>query len=147
MSIEQDVIPESAAGQEGQLIAFDLRALAQFRQDGPNVTILSDVGAVRQVLFTFAAGQQLKEHQTSSQISVLVVRGRITFKTASAGASAGAVEARSGTLVQLEANVRHAIEARTNAVVLVTMTPSPAQHSLQHEVFDRLTPLVTRTQG
>lgn len=127
---------------EGDLIVFDLRRLAEFQPRGPSVKVLSDVGVVRQVLFTFTAGQQLKEHQTSSQISVLVLRGRISF--AAAGSS---VEGRAGTLLQLEANVRHSITAHTNAVVLVTMTPSPAQHSLQREVFDHLTPLVTRTEG
>lgn len=124
---------------EGDLIVFDLRKLAEFQSRGPGVKVLSDAGVVRQVLFSFAAGQQLKEHQTSSQISVLVLRGRITF--AAAGST---VEGKAGTLLQLEANVRHGITAHTNAIVLVTMTPSPAQHSLQHEVFDQLTPLVTR---
>lgn len=127
---------------EGELIVFDLRKLAEFQPRGPGVKVLSDVGVVRQVLFTFAAGQQLKEHQTSSQISVVVLRGRITFTAAGSG-----VAARAGTLLQLEANVRHSVVAHTNAVVLVTMTPSPAQHSLQHEVFDQLTPLVSRTNS
>lgn len=125
----------------GELIVFELRRLAEFQSRGPSVKVLSDVGVARQVLFTFAAGQQLKEHQTSSQISVVVLRGRITFAAADS-----TVEARAGTLLQLEANVRHGIAAHTNAVVLVTMTPSPAQHSLQREVFDQLTPLVTRAE-
>lgn len=143
MPATEDIVREGTPEHEGELIAFDLRTLAQFRQEGPNVTVLADVGAARQVLFAFAAGQQLKEHQTSSQISVLVLRGRITFTTA----SGGAVEARSGTLLQLEANVRHAILAHTDAVVLVTMTPSPARHSLQREVFDHHPPLVTRGES
>ncbi len=141
MSVDQEVVRESAEGREDDLIAFDLRTLARFRQEGPNVTVLSDVGAARYVLFAFTSGQQLKEHQTSSQISVLVLRGRITFT-----AAGSSVEARAGTMLQLEANVRHAIDAHTDAVVLVTLTPSPAQHSLQREVFDSLAPLVTRTQ-
>ena len=127
--------------QAGEMIVFDLRKLAQSRPDGPGVKVLSDIGVARQVLFTFAEGQQLKEHQTSSQISVVVLRGRISF-----AATGSTVEARAGTLLQLEANVRHGITAHTNAVVLVTMTPSPAQHSLQRDVFDQLTPLVTRTE-
>ena len=145
MSAQQQTVAQTdTPSTPGELVAFDLRELAQVRADGanPNVTVLSDVGAARHVLFTFAAGQQLKEHQTSSQISVLVVRGSITFTTA----NDGAVEARTGTLLQLEANVRHSLAAQTDAVVLVTMTPSPVQHSLQREVFDALTPLVTRVE-
>ena len=38
----------------------------------------------------------------------------------------------------------HGITAHTNAVVLVTMTPSPAQHSLDGEVFGDLAPIVVR---
>jgi quercetin dioxygenase-like cupin family protein len=130
---------QATAGKQGDLIIFDLRALAHDQDDGPGVTVLSESREARTVLFTFKAGQQLKEHQTSSQILVQVLRGQIVF--AAAGSS---VPARSGMLLQLEANVRHSIVAQTNAVVLVTMTPSPAQHSLEREVFDHLTPLVAR---
>ncbi|HLZ22905.1 MAG TPA: cupin domain-containing protein [Ktedonobacterales bacterium] len=123
----------------GQLITFDLRELAHFNPDGPGVTVLADTGAARSVLFAFRAGQQLKEHQTSSQILVQVVRGRITFT-----AGGQAADARAGTLLLVEANAPHSITAQTDATVLVTMTPSPVHHSLQHEVFDRVLPLVTR---
>jgi quercetin dioxygenase-like cupin family protein len=93
------------------------------------------------VLFCFKPGQQLKKHQTSSQIMVQVLRGQILFTVAEQ-----TVIGRAGTLLHVEANVPHSIEARTTAVVLVTMTPSPAQHSLEREVFEQLTPLVTRTE-
>lgn len=123
----------------GQLIEFDLRKLARFNPDGPGVTVLADTGAARGVLFAFRAGQQLKEHRTSSQILVQVLRGRITFT-----AQGRDVPARAGTLLQVESSVPHSIVARTDAVVLVIMTPSPSFHSLQHEVFDSIQPLVTR---
>ena len=124
---------------EGALIALDLRALTHFQEDGPTVRVLADTGAARVVLFAFKAGQRLKEHTTSSQILVQVVRGQITFTAGQHGAVG-----RAGTLLALEARVPHGITAHTNAVVLVTMTPSPAQHSLEHSVFDHLTPLVAR---
>ena len=128
-----------AAAATSELVVFNLRALARFRDEGPDVQILADTGAARSVLFCFKAGQHLKEHRTSSQILVQVLRGQIAFT-----ASGRTVTGRAGTLLQVEANVPHSVEAHTTAVVLVTMTPSPAQHSLQREVFDRLTPLVTR---
>ena len=34
----------------------------------------------------------------------------------------------------VEANVPHRVVAKTDAVMLVTMTPSPAYHSLEREV-------------
>jgi hypothetical protein len=48
-------------------------------------------------------------------------------------------------VLQVEANVPHRVEAQTDAVMLLTLVPSPASHSLEHEVFRGLTPLVTRT--
>lgn len=127
------------AGQ-GNAILFDLRELAHFRTEGPSVQILSDIGTVRLVLFAFKAGQQIKEHVTSSQLLVQVLRGRITFT-----ASGKNEMLQTGKILQVEANVAHSIAATTDAIMLLTMTPSPSFHSLQHEIFDTLTPLVTRS--
>lgn len=124
----------------GELIVFDVRKLAHFREEGPGVQVLSDIGAARLVLFTFKAGQQLKEHTTSSQILVQALRGRITFT-----AAGNSVRLQAGMVLQVEARVPHQVVALTNAVLLVTMVPSPAYHSLEREVFQPLTPLVTRT--
>lgn len=129
---------EPAGGTD--LVAFDLRALATWRDDGPAVSVLSDIGAARVVLFAFKAGQELKEHQTSSQILVHVLRGKITF---TAGNNSP-VEAHPGTLLQVEARVPHRVVARTNAVITVTMVPSPASHSLERELFAGVKPLVSR---
>lgn len=122
------------------LVAFDLRALAHWRDDGPAVSILSDIGAARVVLFALKAGQQLKEHQTSSQILVHVLRGKITF---TAGHNPP-VEGHPSMLLQVEARVPHSVVARTNAVITVTMVPSPASHSLERELFAGVKPLVSR---
>jgi quercetin dioxygenase-like cupin family protein len=126
----------------GNLIIFDVRKLARFREEGPDVQVLSDIGAARLVLFAFKTGQQLKEHTTSSQILVQVLRGRITFT-----AAGNSVRLQAGMVLQVEAQVPHHVVALTQAVLLVTMVPSPASHSLEREVFHHLTPLVTRTVG
>lgn len=132
----------AGAANSGQLIEFDLRALARFNPDGPGVTVLADTGAARSVLFAFRTGQQLKEHRASSQILVQVLRGRIAFT-----AQGRDIECRAGTLLHVESDVPHSITAHTNAVVLVVMTPSPAHHSLQRDIFDRVQPLVTRADA
>jgi quercetin dioxygenase-like cupin family protein len=124
----------------GNLIVFDVRTLAHFREEQPYVQVLSDIGTARVVLFAFKAGQQLQEHRTSSQILVQVLRGRITFT-----AAGNSVRLQAGMVLQVEAQVPHRIVALTHAVMLVTMVPSPAYHSLEREVFQHLTPLVTRT--
>lgn len=129
----------SEQGRTGEMVVFDLRALTHFRDEGPYVQVLSDIGAARLVLFAFKAGQQLKEHRTSSQIQVQVLRGRVLF--AAAGSS---VKLQAGKVLQLEANVPHSVTAQTSAVMLVTMTPSPSSHSLEREVFQQNAPLVKR---
>ena len=75
--------PAQSGVEPGSLIAFDLRALTQFQESGPFVRVLSDIGAARVVLFAFEEGQRLKEHSTSSQILVQVLRGRITLTSRS----------------------------------------------------------------
>lgn len=131
------------AQEEGSMIEFDLRVLTQFREEGPYVQVLSDLGTARLVLFAFKAGQQLKEHKTSSQIVVQVLRGRVSFSTATSS-----VKLQAGKLVQLEAGVPHSVTAQTDAVMLLTLTPSPSYHSLGLHQGDaqRLVPLVTRAK-
>lgn len=126
----------------GNLIVFDVRKLARFREEGPDVQVLSDIGAARLVLFAFKAGQHLKEHTTSSQLLVQVLRGRVMFT-----AAGNSIRLQAGMVLQVEAQVPHQLVALTQAVMLVTMIPSPAYHSLEREVFQPLTPLVTRTVG
>lgn len=121
---------------------LDLHSLTHFRDEGPSVQVLSDTGAARLVLFAFKAGQQLKEHRTSSQILVQVLQGSVAFTAAD-----NSVTLHAGMVLQLEANVPHSLNATTDAVVLVTMTPSPSYHSLEREIFQKFTPLVKRRES
>lgn len=132
-SIEQSV-------EAGSVILFDLRQLTRFREERPYVQILSDVGTVRLVLFAFRAGQQLKEHCTSSQLLVQVLRGSVRLST-----PGNNTKLQAGMVLQVEANVLHSVTATTDAVMLLTMTPSPTHHDMQHELFANLTPLVSRS--
>ncbi len=131
----EEQVNKEVQGEAGKLVVFDLRMLSQFKEEGPSVQVLSDIEAARVVLFGFKARQQLPEHVTSSQILVQALRGRITFTTA--GSS---IELQAGMLLQVEANVPHRVLAQTDAVMLVTMTPSPSYHSLEREVYQHLAP-------
>lgn len=135
-------VHEGMPGGPGKLIVFDLRRLTRWSEERPDVQILSDIGTACLVLFAFKAGQQLQEHRTSSQILVQALRGRVTVTAA--GAS---VMLHAGMVLQVEANVPHTVVAQTDAVMLLTMTPGPSSHSLEREIFQDLTPLVTRTAG
>lgn len=130
---------DEATRAAGDLIVFDLRALTHFQDAGPAVTVLADTGDARTVLFAFKAGQQLRDHRTSSQVLVQVLRGLIVF-----AAKGAQVRARAGMLLQLEAGVPHSLEAITNAVVLLTLTPSPARHGSQSDPTVGNAPLVSR---
>ena len=130
---------EKANVESGSMIVFDLRALTHFQDERPYVQILSDINSARVVLFAFRKGQELKKHHTSSQLLVQVLRGKVLFSTAS-----NSVEMQAGTLVQLETNVEHSVIAQTDAVMLLTMTPSPTYHSMAQELFAHQAPLVSR---
>jgi quercetin dioxygenase-like cupin family protein len=139
--IQQTATPHNEQEAPGNLILFNIRQLTQFRADRPYVQVLSDLGAARVVLFAFQAGQQLKEHRTSSQLLVQVLRGRITFATAD-----NSVSLQAGMVLQLEENVPHSVTAQTDAVMLLTMLPSPREHDLDvgNEAGKHLVPLVKR---
>lgn len=131
---------EGMPTEPGSLIVFDLRRLTRWSEERPAVQILSDIGTARLVLFGFKAGQQLQEHRTSSQVLVQALRGRVTVT-----AAGSSVKLHAGMVLQVEANVPHTVVAQTDAVMLLTLLPSPASHSLEREVFQGLAPLVTRT--
>jgi quercetin dioxygenase-like cupin family protein len=133
---------ESAESTEGTVIAFDLRTLTHFSSERPTIQVLSDIGTARLVLFAFKAGQQLREHCTSSQLFVQVLRGRVTLTT-----PGNSIRLQAGMVLQVEAYVTHTVAALTDAVMLATLTPSPAFHSLEHEPLHQLPPLVSRTQA
>jgi quercetin dioxygenase-like cupin family protein len=116
---------------------FDLHALTHFKDDGPSVQVISDSRAARLVLFAFEAGQQLKEHHTSSQILLQVLRGYVEVTT-----PGKSVQLQTSMVLQIAANVLHSVTAPTDAVMLLTLTPSPAHHSLQEDVFKQHPPLV-----
>ena len=133
-------VHEGVPGEPGKLIVFDLRRLTRWSEERPYVQVLSDIGTARLVLFAFKAGQQLQEHRTSSQILVQALRGRVTVI-----AEGSSVKLHAGRVLQVEANVPHTVVAQTDAIMLLTLLPSPSSHSLEREIFQDLTPLVTRT--
>ncbi len=140
-------IPEETVNKDIQrtasdFVLFDLRSLAHFQDERPFVQVLSDIGGARLILFAFKAGQHLKEHHTSSQILIQVLRGRITCTIAQKD-----MTLQAGVVLQVEANVFHSVVAQTDAVMLLTMVPSPAYVNLppEHHISEHGKPLVTRS--
>lgn len=117
--------------------SFDLTQVAQFDDAKPNVQLIAQSGHARQILFSFRAGQALREHTTSSQIAMQVIVGTLTFTAR--GASRCVTP---GQLVLLEAAVPHSVLAESDSVMLLTLTPNPHHHSLAAELFDRIEAMV-----
>lgn len=117
---------------------FDLLEVAQFKEKAPAVQIIAQSAHARYVLFSLRAEQEVREHSTSSQIAVQVLTGKLLF--------AAAGEKRllePGQLLLLEANKPHSLQARTDAVLLLTITPDPQQHTMATELFEKIKPIAT----
>lgn len=68
------------------------------------------------ILFRFDAGQQLSEHTASVAASIQIVEGRAKVKLGRQWISAGP-----GTWIALEPGLVHAIDAKTEVVMLLTL--------------------------
>lgn len=126
-------------GEAGNFIVFDLRTLTHFREDRPYVQILSESAEARVVLLTFKGGQRLQDQSTASQLVVQALRGRATLS-----AQGNSVTLKAGMIAQLEEHIPHTILAQTDAVMLLTYTPSPARHGIEAEIFQGCKPLIER---
>jgi quercetin dioxygenase-like cupin family protein len=71
---------------------------------------------LRVVVFGFSEGEELTEHTSSRPAVIQVLRGE--FELTLAGES---VTAREGAWVHMEAGLRHAVVARSAAVLLLTL--------------------------
>ena len=72
--------------------------------------------SVRVVVFGFAEGEELTEHASSRPALLQVLRGELELTL-----DGESVRAREGAWVQMSAGLRHAIRARTPAVMLLTL--------------------------
>lgn len=115
---------------------FDLNQLAEFKEKGLGVQMVAQSAHARHVLFSFKAGQGLREHQTTSQITVQVISGEVTFS-----AEDNTRQLTAGQMVLLEGDIPHAVEATSDAVMLLIMTPDPQAHSLSEELFKGIKPI------
>ena len=118
--------PEPEAGRplEAPLLVFDLPALlAQVRQEPAyrtsdrNALTVFRTDGMRIVLLALHADAELKTHTVPGIISVQVLEGRLTFRTAEQ-----ATELAQGQLLTLHAGIPHSVTAVTEAVFLLTLT-------------------------
>lgn len=77
------------------------------------------------VWFGFVPGQRLRDHHTSSHALIQCISGAIRVES-----MGETVELAAGMSAVIEPHVRHALYAAERAVVQLSMTPHPSQHSL-----------------
>jgi quercetin dioxygenase-like cupin family protein len=116
--------PESERPLHGPLQNFDLeREVARLRgekawQEGKrNAITLRKGEGMNVVLLVMRAGDRLEEHATPGPVSFGVREGHVRFTVA----GGEGVEAGTGTLLACDGGVRHAVEAVSDAVCVVTV--------------------------
>jgi quercetin dioxygenase-like cupin family protein len=124
-------------------VLFDFRALTAFDERRPHVVTLSDTGTARLLLVMFRPAQLLPPQLMASEVSIQALRGRLRLSVGEAGASS--TELRAGRLAQVEAQTPWRLDALTEAVALLGLTPSPGADDLSPELRGETGPLVTRT--
>ena len=115
--------PESERPMHGPLQSFDLEAeISRLREEKEwqrgvrNAITLRKGGGLNVVLLVMKAGDRLDEHAAPGPISLAIREGRMRVTAAEAS-----VEAGEEALVVCDARVRHAVEALSDSVCVVTI--------------------------
>lgn len=83
--------------------------------------ILASTNEGRAIALLIAAGGSLDDHQVHERAWVIVLDGEVEITTATGESIGGG----SGLLVEFDPNERHAVYARTEARLLLLLTPWP----------------------
>lgn len=115
------------------MLQIDLESRIKFDADRPAIHPLADSGHARVLLVCLKAGQSLKDHRSASQVNAHFLKGRAIFLVDGVPADAGP-----GSMVLLEPQRFHRIEAIDDCVVLIIMTPHPAREGYPRDQIDRI---------
>lgn len=134
---------QSATGVSGatNFVLFDFRALTTFDERQPHVVTLTETGAARLLLVMLRAGQALAPQPLASEVSAQALRGRLRLTV---GGDAASIELRAGRLAQIEAQTPWRFDALGDAVILLSLTPSPGDAALDDALRGPAGPLVMR---
>jgi quercetin dioxygenase-like cupin family protein len=100
-------------------VAENAGALAEGTRPHPDhvaSTRLLDVPGARLVLFSFAAGQELREHKAPAPILIRVVSGRVVV-----GSEGSESTLDGGGIIYFAPSVKHSVRAVTEAQITVTL--------------------------
>ncbi len=93
-----------------------LMSAIEIPKDGTLSRTLHRDERVKVVLFGFSAGQELSQHTASVPAMIEIVRGEVRFTLGGEER-----ELSEGSWLFMDANVPHAVYAKTDAVMLLTM--------------------------
>ncbi len=96
----------------------DLRQQIQIPKDGTVSRTIHEDKRVKVVLLGLAGGQEMSEHTAASPVIVQILQGQVRFSL-----DGDEKELSIGSWVFMQANVPHAVYARTDAVMLLTLLP------------------------
>jgi len=88
----------------------------------PSARVLSSSGDARAIVLHLAAGERLQEHEVHERAWVVVVAGEVEIETGDGTLATGGP----GLLTELEPRERHEVRARSEARLLLLLTPWPA---------------------
>jgi quercetin dioxygenase-like cupin family protein len=94
----------------------DLRQRIEIPKDGTLSRTIHEDDRVKVVLLGMAGGQELSRHTAASAVIVQILQGLVRFTL-----DGEERELSVGSWVCMEANVPHAVYARENAILLLTM--------------------------
>jgi len=87
-----------------------------WRASGRNAITLTKEPTLRVVLMLLGKGTKLQEHQAAGPLTLYVLSGSASFRTAN-----GTEQVRAGELIVLEAAVEHEVEALEESACLLTL--------------------------
>jgi quercetin dioxygenase-like cupin family protein len=118
----------------GPVLTFDLREeLEELRRRplsrtrAPNGRTLVKEPDLRIVLMTLKAGGRLEEHDASGPISIQVLEGQVRLRLPERD-----IEIAAGTLLALEPDIPHDVEAIGDSAFLLTIGRTYYQHVSDH---------------
>ncbi len=106
-----DSTPQLSSGQIRQL-AEDL----PIPESGKQTLVLSDDAQAKVMLFAFAAGHGLTEHQAPLPATIQLIQGEAILTVGE-----DSVGGKAGTWIQMAAGTPHSIKAETPVVMLLTL--------------------------
>jgi len=97
-------------------VVDNLAASVEIPKDGTLSRTIHQDNRLKVVLFGFAGGQELSQHTASVPAMIQIVQGDVRFTF-----DGDERELSAGSWAYMEANLPHAVYARTDAVMILTM--------------------------